>query len=179
MSLMAKKQKKDPKSKGLINWYKGSKWWVKVLTFVALIIIVITGISIYQQWQLENRFSTLEKDVVVLFDSSDIDYRKDKYCFRESFKYGGGHLKCKIEVKVTIESEQELGRFIDTLNNQKVWESISYPPIQPGPYILRLNNLKTSLDCRADVYRGKDLVVKNIDFFCSEKSQRSFYPYRN
>ena len=185
---MAKKQKKDPKSKGLINWYKGSKWWVKVLTFVALIIIVITGISIYQQWQLEKKFSKVDADIHKLTDDikeaiPNNEFMNEKYCYRESFKYSEGSLTCSVGITSKNISRNNAAKIQQILSNYQDWSEQKKTNIETFPYGGGLyTNIQTGINCHNDYTQDVNNLGEetlDLDFYCLEKSKRSFYPYRN
>lgn len=81
---MAKKLKKSSKINKTIKWYRGSKWWVKGLSVLLIVILGVTTNNAYQQKQLESKFASLETTLDLLSHELDTvipEMKSKKTCF--------------------------------------------------------------------------------------------------
>lgn len=175
---MIKRLRKNIVVARVVSSYKNSRWWVKVASIVLIITLginmIIGVVNFYQLRSLEKKFVGLDVSMATVFDRNSAAYKKDRFCFRESFNLRESSFKCAIEFKISITSEQELGHLLEALQNQKYWESVSYPPKKSGLHVLSFEDLKTNLVCKAAVTRDENLAPDMLTFFCSEKLEESY-----
>jgi hypothetical protein len=156
------------------------KFNLKSTVAVLLAILLIAGgfyVKNYlDQRQLEDNFAVLEQDMTSLKDDIETnipgaELDEEKYCYRESFKYKEGPLKCSYDlyVKVMKDRTEKTHKFIE---NNLGGTNDDTNGIQDYSYKY------TRLFCRSIESSVKDDKRTSILLYCNSFSDRSFYPYR-
>ena len=159
----------------------------KSLTLLVLltfsVISVSWGINYYEQRQLEKRFSILENDIDRLQENikksiPGVTTEKTKHCRRDGEKFGGGTLRCYIELSSIAAQKEQLissfGKSLQTNSWSGLRKSNLNEPLADSTY---KNNI-SQIECRLRISKTGDRSAQEAIFTCFEKSARSFYPYR-
>jgi hypothetical protein len=162
---VAKPPKFNPKSTAIL------------LIVVALIVGGFYIKNYLDQKQLEDNFAVLEQDITELQNNIEAEIpsaklEREKYCYRESFKYKEGPLKCSYDSRINILKS-------DTKKTYELIEN-NLGNIKHGTNDVRDYNYKhPRLFCRSIESSAKDDIQRaSILLYCNSLSDRSFYPYK-
>lgn len=164
-----KAKKKDPKllkkPKRLPAWF-----WIIVIP-----VLIFGGIKIVQQVALEQKFKSLEKDLVSLQtelrdQNPPIQTELKRECYRERFKFEEGPLNCSVGLD-SVEAVNQEG--VKTINHKLLVHGYK----KTTGVDLMTDYEKKGVSCRLnfDHADNNDLRL-NYEFHCIAFSQRAFYP---
>lgn len=165
------------------------KFNLKSTVAVLLAILLIAGgfyVKNYlDQRQLEDNFAVLEQDMTSLKDDIETnipgaELDEEKYCYRESFKYKEGSLKCRVEISsAKLLGKKDMQKVQSTLKNNDNWVQTKGADTSNLPSSSSDVYYKNNFLCSADytIHMNSSEQGK-FTFHCSSFSDRSFYPYR-
>lgn len=168
------------------NQKPNPKTWLKSLSsnqkaFIVSVVIIAMGPAYLaiSQLVLESKFRSLESDMQEIKSSLDselgVKSEVKKECYRESFKYQKGPLKCALRLKPEKLVQQEvIIRVKGIIGN-------NFQEISSNEDFVHYRNKKTGVECELAVSGGSrvdwDKGLTGYDFHCNHNSKRSFYPY--
>lgn len=187
--------KKPTAKTKLKKYYIAHKGLVLILAFILIGLGIGKGVEYYQQRQLENKFSYLDKDLGMLDarlqqTTKNTEIIKNRYCYRDTFKHNKGSLKCAISLNAKDVPYASIKKFISAIENDyrswdnQKWTTLDHANLDVFPYHKgKYKNLNSGKTCMAALSNSKDSTKNKdrLDFelSCSEKSHRAFYPYRD
>ena len=167
--------------------YGRNKKLIWVAGVPLIILIYILGLYVppaIRQENLENKFSQLEKDLDDLSNEikiaiPDIQLEKKMYCADYSQVWSDGPLHCDVKLSSKNIPSKEITELIRVTNIQHInWAQVIEPDINEKPYTIgEYINKNTDIECRLHLSDAQDTRF-DFEFYCSELSNRSFYPYK-
>lgn len=152
-----------------------------------IILIYIAGLYIppaIRQKNLENKFSQLERDIDDLSNEiktaiPNTQLEKKMYCADYSQVWVEGPLHCDIKLSSKTIPLKEITELIRVTSAQNInWSQTIKPNINKQPYTIgEYINKNTGIECRLHLSDTQDTRF-DFEFYCSELSDRSFYPYQ-